>query len=60
MTSGDAGWEKSSDTDPHLFLTSPSRYGRPSSAAVSCATGRDPSGTGTITSICHPLFLRTR
>lgn len=43
---------------PHLFLTSPSRYGRLSSEDSSMAEGREPSGTGTTTSICHGSDLQ--
>ncbi|KAA6427591.1 MAG: hypothetical protein FRX49_02254 [Trebouxia sp. A1-2] len=42
----------------YLFLTRPSRYGRPSSADIWMAAGREPSGTGTTQSMSHPDFLK--
>ncbi len=42
----------------YLFLTRPSRYGRPSSADIWMAAGREPSGTGTTQSMSQPDFLK--
>ena len=44
----------------YRFFTSPSRYGRSSSPAISIALGLDPSGTGSTTSISHSRFLMRR
>lgn len=48
----------------YRFFTRPSRYGRLSAAAISIAAGREPSGTGTMVSMSHPLvaicFARRR